>query len=116
MNTKHKNYEWIVAFAEGKAVEYKGFGLDFAYDHWQEVTSLDVFNQHAMFRLKPEQRKTIGYRRYMYKNPYNGKHYVHMTHESYVGSGGSSDPEFLNSMDVEWIDIEWQYEIVPEGR
>lgn len=115
---KHKNYEWIVAFAEGKEVQYY---IDIYDDRmtgkpdWHTVDALPVFELESVkFRIKPEVKKTVGYRRYVYKNPYNGMHHVHITHECYVGSGCSSDPEFLDSMDVRWIDTEWQYETVED--
>ena len=41
--TKHPNYEFIVAFAEGKEVEFKLKGLDGAWDKWEKVLNIGTF-------------------------------------------------------------------------
>lgn len=60
--------------------------------------------------------KSVGYKRYMHSNPYNGKMFVHLTYESYIGSGCSSDIEFLDSIGVTWLDKDWQYAEIPENN
>lgn len=110
MTTKHIHHDVIIAWAEGKAIQF------FEYGRWIDVLQNmnPPFTNSVPYRIKPEPKKSVGYKRYYYKNPYNGKYFVHTTNESYVGSGCGSDPEFLNSVGVVWIDTEWQYEIIQE--
>ena len=67
MNTKHKHYEFIVAFAEGKAIQWKGNRLEDAWDSWEDMLNCHfyMFTEDCyMFRIKPEVRLTVGYRRF----------------------------------------------------
>lgn len=108
MNTKHKNYEWIVAFAEGKVVECKGNTPDYAWNDWAEVKSLDVFDDrcnHLIYRLKPEEaQKSVGYRRFLYKC--GGVACVGVAVE-----GIYPMPKDVKNL-IREIDTEWQYEPV----
>lgn len=114
MDTKHKHYEYIVAFAEGKAVQYRL--PQWSKGDWGTIPPLGVYmfdDSRYQFRIKPEERKTIGYRQY------------------YVEQGGSvflcilfEQAEWATPDDIEentehfiaWKHTEWQYDIVPEGK
>jgi len=105
MSTRHKNYEMIVAWAEGKEVEWKPAGIDGAYDEWADVPSTSVFDEYNVFRIKPKQEKTVGYRRYIMKcvQPCQTVYRV-CIHQQ----GARVQPEGDDAF-VQWIDTEWQY-------
>lgn len=105
--TKHPNYEFIVAFAEGKEVEYKLKGLDGAWDVWEKVCDISFLSDGGcyQYRLKPEKKKTVGYRRYVYKT--EDECYVSTLDE--VGFYTVEETE-SGAAFVKWIDLDWQYE------
>lgn len=109
---KHPNYEFIVAFAEGKEVEYKAKGLDGAWDKWEKVVAISKFANIDCyeFRIKPEKKKTVGYRRYVW----NSENYGCVVGICYEGVG--MKPETIERLHVvlKWIDLEWKYEEVEE--
>ena len=106
--TKHPNYEFIVAFAEGKEVEYKSKGLDGVWDVWEKVNNIGLFSDTTSyeFRLKPEKKKTVGYRRYVYKSTLGV--YTAILDEDGVIT--PSDVDRRDGVFVKWIDFDWQYE------
>lgn len=125
MNAKHKHYEFIVAFAEGKCVEYLPHpSLNFRHEntHWKPVVSAAMFEQDGIvFRLKPEQKKdrtcpatqgvvTVGYRRFIWKDE-DGAYWVGTWDDD--GISCQKDIERLTDF-VRWIDPDWRYEIVEE--
>ena len=106
MNMKHKNYEWVVAFAEGKSVERKHFGFEGDIQGWQPVKGLRDLDDYACeFRLKPEEpQKSVGYRRYLYNS--EGKVFPAVLYEN-----DSYKPH--NKSDFRrYVDDTWQYEPV----
>lgn len=104
---KHPNYEFIVAFAEGKEVEYKLKGLDGGWDVWETVSNLDFFSDAGcyQYRIKPEKNKTIGYRRYIWDSASFGR-VVDCCYENF---GQSAEDVSKMGCFVKWIDTEWQY-------
>ena len=110
--TKHPNYEFIVAFAEGKEVEYKSKGLDGAWDVWERVNNIGLFSDITSyeFRLKPEKKKTIGYRRYVWNSDTMGK----MVDCCWEEAGQSVNCVSAMSCFIKWIDLDWQYEEIEE--
>ena len=52
---KHRNYEFIVAFAEGKEVE------NFYNNKWHTVTDLDQLSTYTQFRIKPKTKTINGF-------------------------------------------------------
>jgi len=106
MTNKHPNYEFIVAFAEGKEVEYKLKGLDGAWDVWEKANNISLFSNTIdyEFRLKPENKKTTGYRRYIDEG------YSSCFVETCVENIGSQ-PETIEKIPsfICWLDTEWQY-------
>lgn len=66
---KHKNAEYIIAFANGEEVEWKGAGLDGAYDVWRPVPVIAYFDKGGLtFRMKPKMVTTMGYKRYAWQD------------------------------------------------
>lgn len=111
MAEKHKHYEFIKAFIDGEEVEWRGTTLDSAWDKWQAVGSVAMFAwPNTEFRLKPQKKKSVGYRRYL-AHPQMGFEQA-VVHTIWEGSNaalrleeGISPPTLLR-----WIDTEWQYE------
>lgn len=104
---KHKHAEYIIAFVNGEAVEWKGAGLDSAYDKWQDVACLSFFSiEELVFRMKPKTTTTKGYKRFAFKDHISGEWFVDTYTEgcTYSLAGGEV-----------WIDKEWQYYTV-EGK
>lgn len=54
---KHPNCEFIVAFAEGKEVEFK---FD-EYSEWRKVQCIQRFDNSHAFRIKPKTRMINGF-------------------------------------------------------
>jgi len=100
MNTRHKHYNMIVAWAEGKEVQWKPAGIDGAYDEWADVPSTSVFDEYNVFRIKPEQEKTVGFKRYIRKD---GDGYFMCSF-----CEGDTCPERFSDFH-KWVDSEWQY-------
>jgi hypothetical protein len=92
---KHNNYEWIVAWAEGKDVQYK------IVNDWDDVGNDIEFFQDVgiMFRIKPEKKRSHGYRLYLDED---GD--VCVISESTCPQAAEKYSFFK-----EWIDKEWQY-------
>ena len=102
MNTKHKHYEYIVAFAEGKAVEY----FDDRFTAWARVYNTSTFDfPRIKFRIKPEQKKTVGYRRYILEGI--------TLRVAIVYEDNFYDASVEDGF-IRWIDNEFQYETVEE--
>ena len=107
MTQKHKNAEYIIAFANGEAVEWHYSSVDFAYDPWQEVLYTSMFDSpDIVFRMKPKTITTKGYKRYAYRI---GKGFVVDT----IVDGGCVKLEDLSSECI-IIDKEWQYHVIEE--
>ena len=107
MTQKHKNAEYIIAFVNGEAVEWKGAGLDSAYDKWQDVACLSFFSiEELVFRMKPKTVITKGYKRFACRAADDGKWFVDTYTEGCTYS--------LEGNEV-WIDKEWQYYVI-EGK
>ena len=100
---KHKNYEWIVAWAEGKGVQCKGNGSDCVFDTWADVENdIGAFTDSSlMFRIKPEKKKSQVYRTYLNTNGY-----------ARICDMETYNPVNLATLPTDfkqWIDKEWQY-------
>ena len=105
MKQKHKNAEYIIAFANGEEVEWKEAGLDGAYDGWLPVYGISTFAQTGIiFRMKPKTVTTKGYKRYAWQNS-EGAWIVDTIMEDcvYIMSNGEVE-----------IDKEWQYHVIEE--
>lgn len=105
---KHPNYEFIVAFAEGKEVEFKVKGLDGAWDKWEKVSTIGTFStpDYCEFRIKPEKKRTVGYRRFIWK-AHDGDYFVDAAINCFKDVENEDDF-------IKWIDTELQYEEVEE--
>ena len=105
MTEKHRYYEFIKAYIEGKEVEYKYTACDFGDSRWEPVPNLAVFEWIPVtFRIKPQKKKSVGYMCYKYKQ--NGK-----THIGILEEGDCYHFAYRGSLEqVEFIDNEWQYE------
>lgn len=59
MNTKHKYYDVIVAFAEGKTIQYRRGGNDTLWRDWLApyCPAFSTHNGAPSYRVKPETRK-----------------------------------------------------------
>ncbi len=104
MTQKHKHAEYIIAFANGGAVQYKNKGR---IDGWYDVDHMSMFDDKDYeFRMKPKTVITKGYKRFAYKQVPLGNWLVDTFIE---GSNFElSDGEVL-------IDKEWQYYVI-EGK
>ena len=115
MNTKHKHYEYIVAFAEGKEVEYLDPMLQTG---WNKVSDIGAFNINFFrFRIKPEVRLTVGYRRYIAKGDalqgWCDKYIVKLILQGSHGEDNMNDG--INPVGfVHWLDTDWVYEEVQQ--
>lgn len=96
----HKHAALIKAWADGAIIQFK-----FGNGDWRDcIDNNPKWVEATEYRIKPAPRKTIGYRRYVYR----------VGGELYVGllQGNSFTPSATveNSLDfVRWIDTEWQY-------
>lgn len=96
--TRHKHYDVIVAYAEGKQIQWR----DLYSDVWVDV-SRPVFLENLQYRVKPEE-KNFWYRNCIYRNPFNNMLFVFAvsgdTFEEYISEQEriTKDPYF-----VEWI-------------
>lgn len=107
MTQKHKNAEYIIAFANGEAVQYIKLGLKAPFDQWDDVMSVCIFEYDDMvFRMKPETIITKGYKRFAFQDPTSGEWFVDTYTEGCTYS--------LDDGEV-WIDKEWQYCVI-EGK
>lgn len=98
MTQKHKNAEYIIAFANGEAVQYKDNG---SVDGWHGVDCLLTFEDADYeFRMKPNTVTTRGYKRYAFQYRFSGEWFV----DTYTKGSTYS----LEDGEV-WIDKEWQY-------
>lgn len=110
---KHKNYEWIVAFAEGKEVQYY---IDIYDDRmtgkpdWHTVNALPIFELESVkFRIKPEVKKTVGYRQF-YEYGVDGV----TIHLHTLQADSVISPAAVESLPrlIGWKHKEWQYDDV----
>ena len=116
MNTKHKYYEYIVAFAEGKEVEYRN--CSWKKDEYCKVYHICAFDDPMLeFRIKPEVRLTVGYRRYIAKGDalqgWGDKYIVKLILQGSHGEDNMNDG--INPVGfVHWLDTDWVYEEVQQ--
>ena len=92
------------AYAEGKDVQYREFGSWCRVEH----PSFDPFLQ---WRVKPEPKKTVGYRVYYMFNDHLGIYTMFAWEDS--------DSERLDVIEnnphfLKWKHTEWQYDILEE--
>ena len=116
MNTKHKHYEYIVAFAEGKEVEYRN--CSWKKDEYCKVYHIYEFDNPMLeFRIKPEGKRTVGYRRYIAEGDalsgWGNKYLVKLLYQD------SAEEEILHegvkpSGFIRWLDEGWVYEEVEQ--
>ena len=104
MTQKHKHAEYIIAFANGEAVQYKNKGR---IGGWCDVDCLSLFEDSSyVFRMKPKKVTTKGYKRFAFQDPTSGEWVVDTYTDgcTYSLAGGEV-----------WIDKEWQYAVI-EGE
>jgi hypothetical protein len=109
--TKHKNYEWIVAWAGGKEVQYKNSTLSGAYYDWKPVVEPRLFDYpELVFRIKPEKKRTVGYRRYLWKDGHFTTYRVGLVENQgcFAEQGNITRLEQDKNF-VSWLDSEWQH-------
>jgi len=95
----HKHAALIKAWADGAKIQTR---ITPDYE-WLDLATPSWFVSHE-YRIKPASRKTIGYRRYVYR--VGGELYVGLLQ----GSSFTPSATVENSLDfVRWIDTEWQY-------
>lgn len=94
--TKHKHYNEIVAWAEGKQIQFKRI----ADGEWEDCCFKPNFTESTEYRVKPEPVK-IFYKRYL------------TIHNTICIENKTSGYNPENSkLFKKWIDIEWQeYEV-----
>lgn len=103
MTQKHKHAEYIIAFANGGAVQYKDNG---SVDGWHGVDCLLTFEDaDYVFRMKPKTITTKGYKRFAFQYSISGNWIV----DTYTEGSAYS----LEGGEV-WIDKEWQYCVIEE--
>lgn len=94
----YKHDAIVRAWLDGKQIQVKAHG-----GGWREYAPgcgcVPAFHPSEVFRIKPEPKKTVGYKRFVFLDSL-GKGRVSLVHQ---GAG----PGFAN---VQWIDTEWQYE------
>ena len=106
---KHPYDKYIRAFLDGKVVQFRAN----KEDTWELVKSLDWFAADMNytcaneFRILPDQKKSIGYRRYVIAPP-DGDFGVNSLWE------GTWLPDYVQRQPnfIEWLDTEWQYHTV----
>jgi hypothetical protein len=107
---KHPYDKYIRAFLDGKVVQFRAN----KEDKWELVTDLDWFTSDMdytcanEFRILPDQKKSIGYRRFLWQRR-DGEILVSILRET---EPDGCDYWQEQSSFIEWIDTEWQYHIV----
>jgi hypothetical protein len=107
----HKHAAVIKAWADGVQCQFRTPGSV----SWQDLeTPAQVRGKCAPawvdaceYRVKPTTKRTVGYRRYLYKGASSGKVYpAHLFYEDDL-----TVPEYIEKRSdfVRWIDTEWQY-------
>lgn len=99
---KHMHSECIIAWANGAKVQYKNFGRG----PWRDAPS-PSWLEECEYRIKPEPIKTVGYRRYIFKD-LTGTYRVAVV-SSLVSPDAIARDEQADWF-IKWIDLEWQYE------
>ena len=94
------------AYAEGKDVQYQDYNGE-----WWTVDGGPTLNDRFIWRVKPEPKKTVGYRVYYVLNEHLGIYTMFAWEDS--------DSERLDVIEnnphfLKWKHTEWQYDIVEE--
>lgn len=86
-NKKHKHYDCIVGFAEGKEIQFMGdedkIWIDCPFPMWIE---------EVVYRIKPD-KKTIKFHNYLYK--INDKYYIGVYYEN--------DENVIKEIFIKWF-------------
>ena len=83
-------------------------------DRWYSQTTNMALVFNAIYRVKPTQKKSLGYRRYLYKI-YRDSTEVAVEVVNQCTWSCTKDYESLSCF-IKWIDTEWQYEIYEEQQ
>lgn len=108
MTEKHKHYDLILAWAEGKKIQvsvYNGLTME-----WKDFSNSEVspaWHPSNQYRIKPEPI-TVKYRRYIYTSTIDST--VQISTLNY-GNPVVTE-EFVKKMNqfIRWVDTEWQEE------
>lgn len=101
MNQRHKHYDMIVAWAEGKKLQFSD--PIYNVNEWHDVQAAPVWSDNTRYRIKPQKLK---YRRYFMESDLDGSALVFCANNIY-----SYDPIKLTENlagFIKWIDTEWQ--------
>ena len=102
---KHKNYDYIVAWAEGKNVQMRMKDTT----EWTPLINTVLFDEREdryEFCVKPSVVTTNPYRRYVWKDN-TGEYLIGLVYDY-------ESPTFLKEVEevenfVGWVDTEWQH-------
>ncbi len=92
---KHKHYECIVAWAEGKTIQAR-----VKDGEWKTLTYQPEWLLHCEYRVKPE---TVKYRKFLWRS-HEGTMYVLIVHPE----DQLREPREKWTRFVRWIDNDWQ--------
>lgn len=98
----HKHAAVIKAWADGAIIQYRVSTTE----PWR-ITVDPTWYHEFEYRVKPTSKRTVGYRRYVYKGSVTNKLYAaHL-----FDSEDLTVPEYIEKRHdfVRWIDTEWQY-------
>ena len=100
----YKHDAIVRAWLDGKQIQVR----DEPSELWRDYPETDsgvvpAFPPHREFRIKPEPKKTVGYKRYIY-HKICGTFGIAISQEKDIYR-----PDALEDF-VKWIDTEWQYE------
>lgn len=100
MNTRHPHYGTIIAWAEGKTIQY-WCPTTLTWRDWTYDNTAPSFVREGKYRVKPE---TIRYRTFLRRSFYNGGgHYV----ENVTEEDNKREPREKWGNFVRWIG-DWQ--------
>lgn len=97
--TPHKHAEVIKAWADGAEIQYRS--PESMSISWND-TKDPAWNVEFEYRVKPQPKKCVPYKRYLYHS-LGGE-----THVGLVYKDRGWNPEPGNSGFIDWIDTEWQ--------
>jgi hypothetical protein len=99
--TKEEAAKWAElykAYADGKKIQYKS-----GHSEWEDLYGPAFDQRIEQYRVRPEVKKSVGYRVYLWEYP--GGVYPYLFHEgTNYETGFEQDCKFKG-----WIHTEWQY-------
>lgn len=101
----YKHDAIVRAWLDGKQIQAK----DAHTGLWENYPTgnpdmVPAFPPHREFRIKPEPKKTLGYKRFIFKNSFGFR--VGLAQGDVEVAFDVSKQDYF----VKWIDTEWQYE------